>query len=352
MLFRCHIPHESDTAPNWEPLRQCVALAHVFAARGYRVAFAVHRGTFDRAKAVLGEAATLYRVPQQPDQELPRLSFLRRTHNHHICVVAMPKADAAYTFGVQRQFPFTVVLGADPRANCYGKLLVNPHVEMPSTAFQCSAESKLLLGPRFYIRDPNEPPPGENGVPRHLMLVIGDDEPLLDKLLAVRRHLPAALPVTVVGYRNPDVRRKCAAFAVGHPHLPLHYLTLKQAAEFPFSPENFYLVDPATTYLDLAQRGMAMMTVAGDTQKLNRCYMLEQLGVAPTLGWFSTKKEAEMAATISARLRDTAALNKQRGQAQKVVDGRGAERIAHFVPSEVELGGKTPALNEASDLAD
>lgn len=352
MLFRCHIPHESDEAPDWEPLRQCVALAHVFAARGYRVAFAVYRSVFERAKSVLGEAAVLYRVPQQPDQELQRLSFLRRTHNHHICVVAIPKADSTYTFGIQRQFPFTVVLQAEPRAHCYGKLLVNPHVEMPSTAFQCSAESKLLLGPRFYIKDAHDVPPPANPPPRALVIAVGDDEALLDKLLSMRRHLSASLPVIIVGYRNPDIRRKCAAFSVGHPHLPLQYQVLKQAAEFPTAAENFYLIDPSVTYLGLAQRGMAMMTIAGNTQKLNRCYMLEQLGVAPTLGWFSTKKESEMAAVIRERLFDQAELGKQRHQAQQVVDGRGAERIAHFVPSEVELGGKSTTLAEASDLTE
>lgn len=352
MLFRCHIPAETDEKPNWEPLRQCVALAHVVAARGYRVAFAVGRAQYDHAKEILGDAATVYRVPANPDQDLTRLGFLRRTHNHHICVVALPDADTAYYFGVQRRFAFSVVLQADPRRHLYGKLLVNPHVDMPTNTFQCSAESRLLLGPRFFMRDPGDFPETCGVTPRHLIVAVGNDERLLDKLLRVRLHLPATLPVTLVGFRNPDVRRKCAAFSVGHPHMPLQYFVIKKDSEFPIAPENLYLVDPTVTYLNLAQRGMAMMTIAGDTHKLNRCYMLEQLGVAPTLGWYATKKEAEMAQALLQWRADGGALLAQRRRAQKVVDGLGAERIAHFIPSEVEVGAKSVALSDTPDFAD
>ena len=346
MLFRCSIP-DPDASPSpkpgdWTPLRQSVVLANFFATRGYRIAFAVNRSQHDMARRLLGKEATIYRVPNDPEHELKRLAHLRRLHKHNICIVNRPGCDSAYLFGIYRQFPFSAVVDHGSRFLVYAHMIINPDVSAPSLGYSCSPSAKLLLGPKFHIAPEVAAPtcPAPPSVP-HLLIWVGNDESVIFKLLSALNRMTAPPAITLCYRRDADLRRRLAAFTVGHPRLDINALLFEPDAHPTWEAFTAVVVDPDGPYLDLAQRGIFFVTAAPTAAQLQPCYILEQLGVSPTLGWPNSRSDQQIAGQLERLLGDQILRRRYSTMGPQLVDGKGLSRIAHFIPREDELGKPT-----------
>jgi len=332
MLIRCDVGGAAGTTD----LRVCMKWAAHFAAKGYRISWAVNKDGIEAARALLGDAADLHRIPPDQDGDLERMTLLHRKGRHQSAFVNLRALDSAYLFNLRRLFRATVVYDHGSRILVYATAIVNPDIVAMGHRYKCNPEAKLLLGPKFFIPgrqlaqapDPARPvdhallamPSGAQGLASLLRgFALLPDPPALDLLCPDTE----AVETMVAALRPPD--------------RPLQVRTLKPnlVEPIPYERYAFIVTEPNRDCLALAQMGLFFVTVAMNKSDLERAYALEQLGVSPTLGWHQTKTAEACRDFLQPFLARPELRTKHAAVGPKLIDGQALKRLEHFVPFEV-----------------
>lgn len=338
MLFRCDI----DPTHGLVDLYQASLLATCFQARGQQVAYAVRKDGVEAARAFLGEDAQIFRMPDDPSEDADRLSHLSRTHKHRVLFVMLRDVSSAYLFQVHRLFPFTAVVDRGTTQMIYANLVVNGRLNAQTHTYSCCPEARLLLGPRYHICDPSPLPPKTwpASVDR-LLLSLGQDEELISEVLTGLDSLPNCPEVHLL-LADDVLLPGVASWSARFPNVQLVPIVPVPGQAFAYHEYPLLLVEMGELCLDLARQGLCFATVATHKEQLQEAYLLEQLGVAPTLGWRLSKRADAIAEVMGALLTDASRREAQRRQGPQLVDGQAVLRIARFVPGEAGQPLKSP----------
>ncbi len=331
MLIRCNV----DAQTGLQDLRTCRAFGDFFRERGYRVAYAVNKAGHEAARAFLGERAELFRIPPEEELDLDRMKLLQRKHRHQIVLVCLRQTSSAYLFNIRRQFRCAVVYDRGSKFLMYGTLIVNPDFVAGGHGYNCDQEAKLLLGPKYYIVDPQapEPPSAAAKVERTLLAFAGSEE-----------ALPPLLGAFALMENPPEIDALCrrpetVAGVVDHFRAKREDLVVNLLADAPnhdLALENYGMIVAESTRecLDLAYRGLFFVTMATDKSNLARAYAMEQLGLSPTLGLRQTKTAEDCREILERCLRRPALRVKHAAMGRQMVDGQALSRLERLMPPE------------------
>ena len=339
MLIRCHA----------DDLRVSLTRARVLAAwfgAHYRVAFAVPRDDFEAARGFLPADAQIYRLPPGDDEEAARLQLLHQKHHHRILLVDHPSAGSAYLFRLQRIFDHLTLFDGGGAGLVHAQVLVNDRFTAASHRYDCSGGVKLLLGPKFHIADPNPLPVPVQQPLHHLLLCLGEPE-LVQRLLRVLATIEGVPEIHLLCREDDPVRRLLTTLRDLFPGRKPSPVLLTDDGPFPFERYPFVITEADARCPMFAQRRQFFLTVAAHKHQLEEAYAINQLGVAPTLGWAASRTDVELAGLLRGYLADHAGRTRHAALAGVAVDGKGLSRLAHFIPAEKGVGRGESGAGEA-----
>lgn len=331
MLFRVNLTRENGPLD----LLQSKALADVIASRGMDISFAVNKDGYDLARHLLGDEASLHRLPSDEEGELTRLAHLKGKGNHRNIFINLRHPSSTYLFNVTKVFKHTSVMHQGGDHLIYADLCIDDHPQADMQPHNCGAETKLLLGPKFFL-GPRAPRPDEVRRNATLLIAVGNDADLIVRLLEGCKLLRSKPRVHVLA--NPDayLKRKLAAFRVGHPDWVVAQVEHPMAGLFPFYEYPMVITRPGRDILLPLYLGTFCMTTAKDASELKQSYELEQVGLAPSLGWPASVGAQGIAEKLTAYFDDPLTRGPFTAKSRQFVDGEGVMRVATMIPAETE----------------
>lgn len=329
MLIRC------DVYPGFEDLARAQVFGEFFKARGFRVAYAVRKEGHDAARRFLGDDNIIYRIPVSEDGEVERIGYLHRKHKHQILYVDRRNLSSSYLFQVRRFFASTVVLDRGSDFLIYGDIIINPAVGAPTHRYNCSSGAKLLLGPKFYFGANLATPSSLEQL--FVLLKGGENWERIKTLLLAMADVADSLTVHVLCDPMGKVRSELGPFKEANPQFDVHPVIHSEDSLFPYDRYRLVLTQADEICLDLAAWGVPFATFAYRQDHLENAYALNQLGVAPTLGWAQAKKPEEMTDFFRQCILDEARRTGFVTHGQQLLDGQGLARIAHSLPREERM---------------
>lgn len=161
----------------------------------------------------------------------------------------------------------------------------------------------------------------------------GDDRGLIKLVLRSLKRLPATeLTVdVVVGPSNPSffeieklVEKAPDRFTIHVHEAPANYADLMAASDLAISAGG-------TTTFELATLGIPMLLIAISSNQISQCLGWERLGAARYLGFITTLSEQSFPDSIRDVFQDASLRRSLSKKAERLVDGRGAERLAKIL---------------------
>jgi len=330
MLIRCDIHQDNGI----EDLARSRVFGDFFKARGYQIAFAVRKSSYVQARQFLGEETTLYRLPEQEDEELERIGHLQRVHGHRVIFINMIAANSAYLFHIRRLFDHVIFFDHGAKYLIYADIILNPSIAAANHPCNCNPEARLLLGPKFHICSPTPSPPPDQFSLQYILLNLGNKEDPAFPVLAALASLKKAPIVHVLCDRTSKIPVKLRAFKETYPDLDVHPVIKSDSEAFPYERYPFIITTANIHCLDFVRAGLFFVTLAAYQDQLEQAYGLHQLGVSPTLGWFPSKKTVEVARHLEQYLQDPKTRTGFVQSGKALIDGGGLSRMAHFIPAE------------------
>lgn len=329
MLLRCDVTEKIGLID----LHQCALLGQLFQARGHQIAYAINRQGIEPARAFLGREAQIYRIPDDPDEGAARLGHLARTHKHKVAFIALRDATSSFLFQVHRLFDYTAVIDQGSQHLIYARLVINGRLNAHSHPYNCCAEARLLLGPKFHICDPTPvADPHIPARPDEVLLNLGTDpsilRPVVEALVGIR---PGPEVHILVPLGSDTEALDVMLGEMGD--VPVKTVPAGTTA-FPYHSYPMIITQSGDLCLELAHQGLSFMTLATDKAFLQEAYVLDQMGAAPTLGWHGSKKAEVMRAEIEQFWADKTVREKFSRTGRQLIDGQGIMRIARFIPVE------------------
>lgn len=302
--------------------------------REMKVAYAVNKDGHESAKAFLGPDATLYRVPENEEDDQERMAHLKKHHGHRNLLVLRPKPSSAWLFHMQRSFEHVTLLDRGFNYPLHAGLIVNPMLEARAQTQYYNSDAHLLLGPKFYPLDPERIRPQQPGICDRLLIDLGGDGERIEPILMALEQVGWKGEIHILCDPDHHPFQHLGARAANWPSLnpaPVHH-----RADAPFAYDH-YPVHVAAAGADCLHRlamGVALVTVALERDQLQRTYSLEQLGLAPSLGWHEAADPEKIAQILLPLLTDHGKRKTYTQECQKLIDGQGIHRIVRLIPKE------------------
>lgn len=345
MLIRCNVDDHSGLLD----LDQCRILGTYFKQQGYQIAYAINREGYESARTYLSEEATIYRLAGDLDEQANRLSHLGRTHKHRVVITHLRQTSSTYLFQLKRSFKFSLIIDHGSAFQIYGNLLINPNFNAHDIRYLCTPGLRMLLGPKYHICDPRpiEPPPAPQVV-EAVLINLGHCGPLIEEILLAVGQLEAPPRIDIIAtpqeILNPILERVEAL----HPNLDIQIASVTREGGFNYRDYALQFTEAGDSCTEYARQGLFFITAAVVREQLKKAYVLDQLGVAPTLGWFSSQKAPAIYELLRQLLADVNSRARHAKMGSKLVDGQGLLRIARFVPAETDTTSTTDEKEPAS----
>ena len=327
VLFRC------DGGPElgMGHLMRCRALAAEFAALGWNCAFAVTKAT----AALLADATTIV-VPAGLDGAR---AVAESTTPFDCLVVDHYGLDANFETAARGRTPVVLVIDdlADRPHACDVLIDPNPGRTEADYAGLVPRHARFLLGPQYALlrREFVERRPAEERPPRRqagrLLITFGGADPdnMSERALQALQHLsPTTIQTTlVIGPANRHRERLTALanrlgvqVAIDPPDLAALMLQADMA-----------IASASTSCWELACLGVpGLLVVTADNQRPT-ARAAQQAGTAVVLGGSDHLDAQSLAAAIASLASDEASRGGMSAAGRKLVDGRGAARVATAV---------------------
>jgi hypothetical protein len=123
---------------------------------------------------------------------------------------------------------------------------------------------------------------------------------------------------------------------VGHPDWVVTQVDLPMAGLFPFYEYPMVITRPCREVLLPIYLGAFCMTAARDASELKASYELEQLGLAPSLGWAASVGPQGIGEKLAGFFDDPTRRGPFTSRSRQFVDGEGVMRVAMMIPAETE----------------
>ena len=146
MLIRCDVYNSEDL----RDLALAALFARALGEKGFRIEYAVNRSGFDAARTFLGADATIYRIPEDEDEDAQRMEHQQRRQNHQNLLVLRRKVTSGWLFHMHRRFRHVTLLDRGVKGMVYAGVVVNPELDAAAKPCLCNPEARLMLGPRFF----------------------------------------------------------------------------------------------------------------------------------------------------------------------------------------------------------
>jgi len=325
MIITCRIGEDVEILPSVRAVSQALS------ERGISLAYAINREGLDRARAVLGTEHPFYRLPEDADEQIGRLSHLRRHHGHQNLLICTRPVTASWLHGLYRAFPFTAYLDAGERFTIHAHLIIDPDLTARDQTDRFAPESRLLLGPRFYPSIPSEAVATERD-PATVLVAVGEDPNHVGAMLAALSGVGFDGRTLVLCEKGGALFPTLGAHADRWPGIDPEPVHGTDSVPFPYRSHDLVLT--AADRASLALAGHCFATIALTKDQLARSYALEQLGIAPSFGWHAATDPAAMADVLSPLLRDANHRAELVAAGTRLIDGEGAARIARAIPHE------------------
>lgn len=203
-----------------------------------------------------------------------------------------------------------------------------------------SVGTRLLLGPAYTLlrREFRDAVPArpQAGPPRLLVTMGGaDGAGLTAHVLRSLARLNRETRVTVVlgpAAPGPSELKRAAA------HVPGTVKILRDVRDMAglMAETDLAVAAAGTTAWELARVGVPSILGATAENQVTVATAADQAGVAVDVGWFSDVSEERLAEVVTVLLRDADSMRRMRETGPRLVDGRGALRVAEELSSVVE----------------
>jgi len=331
MLIRCSVREQADLFT----LDRCQRVGHFFAGLGYRIAYAINRDGHERARNFLGEKATIYRLPEDEDEDIRRMAHLRRTHKHKLIFLHLEQTSSAYLFHLKKGFAYTAVVDSGSRFMIYADLILNPNFDAPSQNCLCAPGARLLLGPKYYLADPQIvcPETQPTRIDR-ILLHLGEDATRIAPVLTALQSSGFYGTVEVLCAEMGALMVVLSKRAKTWPSLRVIAAVFPTDRAFPWSDYPFIICGATLDCLEMAARGLFFVSLAVEKRQLSQAYILEQLGISPSFGWYASVSHAEMTNKLRDLLADVQQRTHYAQATARTIDTQGLARISRFFPEE------------------
>jgi len=327
MIVYCRFTSPRD----YDRLEIVRSMVDALRTRGLRTVVAVNREAREHVRAHLGERETIYRLPEDEDAALERLIHLRRTHHHTNLLLCSPPPEATWLHKASRGFPFVALLDWGSRFMLYAHLIINPDPSARTQVDHYSAEARLMLGPKFAPFA--QPEIREIRNIAQLLVDVGEDPDLLESILVALSRLAFRGRVAVLcrptGALFADLGARSHRWEGIAPE-PVH----REHAPFPWRSYDLVITRARPDCLMLA--GHLFATVALEKDQLGRSYVLEQLGVAPSLGWHAAITPERAFEVLEPLTDDLETRQRHLETGCRLIERGGPERIARAIPLEAK----------------
>ena len=237
-----------------------------------------------------------------------------------------------------------LMLDDDARFDSYdADVLLNQNIDATAEPYKIAASSRLLLGADYVLLRPEflvERPGREiAGVARNLLITLGgsDSEDVTSTVVRVLAQLGNEFEATVVvGGGSPHYETLRTLVEALRAKIPEGKIRLER------SPANMALLmreaDIAIaaaggTCWELAFLGVPMILITLSHDQEANATAISRTGAALSLGWHANLSEREIGDAIRAVMNDADGRRAMSERGQKLVDGRGAERVVEFLQS-------------------
>ncbi len=328
MLIRCQA---DDLRVSFTRAR---VLSQWFAVH-YRIAIMVPKDHFEIARAFIGSAYPIYRLPDGEEAEAERIQMLHRKHHHRILLLDRPDSSSSFLFRLHRIFDHLTVFDPKVSGLIHGNVLLNDSFTAAGLRYDCSSGLKLLLGPKFHITQPNAPLPPAQTPLTHLLICLRD-EALIKRLLELLAPLRGVPQIHVLCQPEAGIRRELTLIKQRHPHLDLSPVLMDDNGPFPYERYPFVISEADGRCPMFARNGQFFINLAAQKEQLTDAYTLNQLGISPTMGWLESKSDPELSNLLQNYLEDPARRRQFATAAAGSIDGKALSRLAHFIPAEAK----------------
>lgn len=330
-----------------------LALARAWVNRGGEAAFLSRcdsEGLLERATtAGIGVQRLERSYPDRADLDttLGALRRLEQSHRRRPWLVADGYFfSPAYHAAVRAAgYPLLVVDDIGHLDFYDANVVLNQNAGSESISYRCETDTALLRGPRFALLQPEFRRMSasllagagvDEGGGLHLLVTLGGGDPhdVTTRVIeALRRTAEGIGEVTIVaGASNPRVpvlwRRVEQARAAGLP-ASLKVDVREMAAQM--AAADLAVSAAGSTCWELAAAGVPMVVVVTADNQRGIAAALAEGGAAVNLGWHTEVDTNAIAAAVSRLVRAPEARRNLRERARRLVDGRGAERVARFL---------------------
>jgi len=222
------------------------------------------------------------------------------------------------------------------RSRFAAHLIVNPNLHADPAAYAaCAPGAKRLCGPDYAMLRPEfagpHPPRVIDGPAQSLLVALGgaDTTRMTERLAAelVAQGVTRRLRVTVVvGAANPRAAAVRAALA-GQGELVVDVREMRPL----MAAADLALTSGGSAVWEMACTGLPTLIGATVPVEQRVGEAAAAAGAARWLGWFEVVGPAQAVAAVDRLADDTWALASLSARAQRLVDGRGAERVAEAI---------------------
>jgi spore coat polysaccharide biosynthesis predicted glycosyltransferase SpsG len=229
-----------------------------------------------------------------------------------------------------------LVIDDDVHARHYSAdFILNQNLHAPTLAYPCAAGTRLLLGPEFALLRPefSSRPPWTRVFPerpRQILVTLGgsdEDNVTLRVMRALATiDLAGARCRVLAGSANPHAPALAAFAAAQSPRFEVVSSSSQMADEM--AAADLAVSAGGSTCWELAFMGLpsVVISLAPNQDPIGRS--LAERGVALCLGRHTEVDDAALAAAIDLLVRDRAQRADMSARGRRLVDGRGAARVA------------------------
>jgi len=287
--------------------RMATTFARQLQEKGFRCLLGCTRESAAAAEQFFPGGVSCQRLPQDSDRYHEKVAELHHIHGFRAAaLLARPQSTPARAGTLVATLPYLVEVQWEPLSRAQGQLVLFPSFAASRSWQDLDPRCKVLRGPKSFMALPAAALPTSGG--RRLLVWLTKEPQKGSSLAALLERLSSRLEI--------------------HRVVDAHLLEKRQGSLPDASRDAFGLTlcDASPRCMELAAAGKPFLHFPQTTGQLTLSYAMEELGVAPGLGWLEGKTPEELAARVL-EYRDPKRWTPWVKTARRLCDGRGFTRI-------------------------
>jgi hypothetical protein len=298
---------ELQEADDFPLFRMATTFARQLQEKGFRCLLGCTRDSATAAEHFFPGAVSYQRLPQDGERYHEKVAELHRIHGFRTAaLMARPQATPARAGSLTAILPFLVEVQWEPMSRAQGQLVLFPSFAASRAWQDLDPRCKVLRGAKSFMAMPAASLPTSGG--RRLLVWLTKEPQKGSTLAALLARLRSLFEI----HQVVDAQ-----------------LLEKRSGSLPDASRDSFgltLCDASPRCMELAAAGKPFLHFPQTTGQLTLSYAMEELGVAPGLGWLEGKTPEELAARVL-EYREPKRWTPWVKTARRLCDGRGFERV-------------------------